>query len=310
VTISKQVKVLSLALIAFLSGFSVDASASVCGKADVITSLQSLKDQIVKELSTPKIVKVSLSNESSNRNFYKIDRNQTDMKIFNADGVITANPFSAKSQAIGSAVLISPCHVLTNRHVVKFFAEKAGASVESDSVKNLKVFFSAGQPKSCNTEQAFLDENVSGKPMEVGKTDAHNDDWAVVKLDRPITAEIEVPDFSRTSSIPEGYDVIKSGYPLGQMNDDVGFASVRLQHDRVVRKGSLGITELANKSFNGGLSGGSIRMYKLESGKVYPKIYGINIGGGKTLDMGDIYRSMSKATQDSIEFSRDGKTCK
>ena len=73
----------------------------------------------------------------------KVDRSQPFLDQVNAVGVITDAPLGANI-GYGSGVLISPCHVLTNAHVINKDARKG----------TIPVYVSLGQ-SSCESKNVF-----------------------------------------------------------------------------------------------------------------------------------------------------------
>jgi hypothetical protein len=321
----KTAKIIQSAGILTIALVSQTALAAVCnGLRPKINSFSEMRLVFASEMSRPEqggFQKVSLTempDGGSKNEFHTVDANEATLKPFNTDGIITVGKFNGKRIGHGSATLISPCHVLTNRHVVKFLTYNAkGLTSEQDQrvdrpdlfAKNAPVNFSYGQPKECKPGQQFLEQNLSGKTLEVGSSTQVHDDWAIVKLDRPVSSDTQIPDFNTSGAIGINTRIVMSGFPGNLMDDEMGFNSVRVRQGKVYSMSPYGVSKIYDTQLNRGNSGGTVRGYKDNRGAVIPTVYGINVGSGYILEMPQILKSMSSETYADIERARSTRSC-
>ncbi len=107
----------------------------------------------------------------------KVDRSQPFLNQVNAVGVISNTPIATSSE-YATAVLISPCHILTNAHaIVQEEARKGKAP----------VYVSLGQ-NTCESKNEFLHQDMQGKVIAIGNYKAKNkeiivaEDYAIVRI--------------------------------------------------------------------------------------------------------------------------------
>lgn len=107
----------------------------------------------------------------------KVDRSQPFLNQVNAVGVITDAPM-ATSTEYATAVLISPCHILTNAHAIAKDAAQKG---------NAPVYVSLGQ-NSCESKNEFSHQDMPGKVIAIGDYKVGDDevqvaeDYAIVRI--------------------------------------------------------------------------------------------------------------------------------
>ena len=87
----------------------------------------------------------------------KVDRSDKLLKQVDAVGIVTGLPLASATES-GSAVMISPCHVLISAH-----------SVDSDNARYGKspVYISVGQ-NTCDLQNEFLHQDVEGQVITMG----------------------------------------------------------------------------------------------------------------------------------------------
>ncbi len=144
-----------------------------------------------------------------------VDRTNPSYAETNAIGVVT----KPNSSGYGTGFLISPCHVLTNAHVVAMDRRKS--SVGS------KVKFSVGQDPSGEKQfteflvdgtvvaQGIIDhkEALKSKEYKPKKSDT-NTDWAVIKLSKPIGKKVGFLTYSQADyKHLKDLSVITAGFP-------------------------------------------------------------------------------------------------
>jgi V8-like Glu-specific endopeptidase len=131
----------------------------------------------------------------------------TQLKDFDSSGVISAYKYENESKTYynyGSAVLLSPCHVITNRHVV---TNKGTREVSAGH----QMFFNVGQA-SCDSQNHFREQNRSARLVAMGSDeDTTVADWAILKLDQPSQVQF-VPKMTDKATI-RGERLVMVGYP-------------------------------------------------------------------------------------------------
>ena len=107
----------------------------------------------------------------------KVDRSLPFLDQVNAVGVITDAPLGTNI-GYGSVVLISPCHVLTNAHLI----------IHEDARKGITpVYVSLGQ-NTCESKNEFLHQDMPGKVIAIGDHKINNknfrtaEDFAIVRI--------------------------------------------------------------------------------------------------------------------------------
>lgn len=107
----------------------------------------------------------------------KVDRSQPFLDQVNAVGIITDAPLGANI-GYASAVLISPCHILTNAHAIT--QEKARKGLTP-------VYVSLGQ-NTCESKNEFLHQDMPGKVIAIGNHIINKEetlvaeDYAIVRI--------------------------------------------------------------------------------------------------------------------------------
>ena len=101
----------------------------------------------------------------------KVDRSLPFLNQVNAVGVITAGS-ADNLKSYGTAVLISPCHVLINAH-----------AIANDSIKNgqAPILISLGQ-NSCDAKDAFTHKDIKGQVIASGNAADPASDYAIVEI--------------------------------------------------------------------------------------------------------------------------------
>ena len=107
----------------------------------------------------------------------KVDRSKPFLDQLNAVGIISDAPLGANI-GYASAVLISPCHILTNAHAIT--QEKARKGLTP-------VYVSLGQ-NTCESKNEFLHQDLPGKVIAMGnhkfdsKVSPVAEDYAIVRI--------------------------------------------------------------------------------------------------------------------------------
>lgn len=188
----------------------------------------------------------------------EIDRTAPEFKALNAIGVVQAEGQSF----FGSGFLISPCHVLTNKHVA--YANPQEAEVGAN------VRFSVGQ----SSTSQFSDADIAGKVIALGNYDnndaTRNGDWVVVKLSKSIGNKVgylpytQVKDPNKLVNRP----VLTVGFPGNRTNGGKDFS--KIYGDLNCKITNMNALEFLNHTCQntGGQSGSPI-LAKDSNGKYY-----------------------------------------
>lgn len=291
-TSSKNVTVIvSLMLyILFTSGYA--AAGSCENKADALQDMQQFAKKIADDIEgeIPKVLKVNFSSETAgilDHKFHKIDRSLPGFDQLNSVGIITGKPFSNSIQSYGSAVLISPCHVLTNRHVVAEAASGRGESLRIGT----NVYFSVGQQKSCDSKQQFGAQNLVGSVVDYGINESNDHDWAIVKL--KTKASVSPAELSG-APLTVGRLGVMAGYPHSEIKDQFGFEYLRAQYVKAINAKVTGLVGVSDTTFRPGLSGGgNFVLDSVDGSTLEAKLVGISVSaGGNTLSIKSIFSKM------------------
>lgn len=101
----------------------------------------------------------------------KVDRSLSFLNQVNSVGIVS-DTFLNEMRVYGTAVMISPCHVLINAHAAP--SKKASEGIEP-------VYISLGQ-SSCESNGNFLHQNMLGKVIAIGNKESNSTDYAVVRI--------------------------------------------------------------------------------------------------------------------------------
>lgn len=148
-----------------------------------------------------------------------IDRTKSQYTQLNGIGIVTV----PGENWYGTGFLVSPCHVLTNVHVVYNESEYEVKDPQDhrDLKIGKKIQFSVGQTDSTNYQ--FSNSNIDGKVVAVGKyngfSSTTNRDWVVIKLSTPVGREVGyIKFFQMTLKNMNNRAVITAGYPGARTN--------------------------------------------------------------------------------------------
>lgn len=302
--ITKQIAKLTLVALAAFAMAGV-AQASTCGLApEVLKDTQDLAAKIAADFKKdiPELKTVSLNSDNKPQvdlldgKFHKIDRSRPVLKQLDSVGVISEKSLLAGgTQVYGSAVLVSPCHVITNRHVVENIAKHKGTKLEVGN----EVNFSVGQSKTCDPKNPFLISDLQAKVLEFGKTEsgrAISGDWAIVKLSRPILNHEVKPAKVTTRKIGPGEYGMQVGYPGSEIKDQFGFAYLRGSYIEGKGGGLTGITTISDSRAHYGISGGGIFGWDVSNNnEVFVELTALTRGGKDTISMSSIINQMKES---------------
>lgn len=154
-------------MVFFIEMFSISAHAAgtcLSDKSDISEVTKKINQKLaVKYGKSPvenagKVVYVKDNvDEIYDEQELSVDRSLPFLNQLNAVGVITDSPI-ANSTGYATAILISPCHILTNGHsIVKDEAQKGKEP----------VYISLGE-NSCDSDNEFLHQDMPGEVLAFG----------------------------------------------------------------------------------------------------------------------------------------------
>lgn len=146
-----------------------------------------------------------------------VDRASSEYKQLNPIGIISVNGKTFD----GTGFLVSPCHVLTNAHVVFEDPKKAR--------NGTTLFFFAGQTGSA--QKPFSQTDVQGTVIDHGNIDGTfnttNSDWVVVKLSKSIGNDIGYISINQMDSAKMAQrQVVTAGFPVDRTNNGKDFSQM------------------------------------------------------------------------------------
>lgn len=318
----KMDRKLLVSAIALVMGFLfyTQDSDALCNP-DKIKQLQMDTKAFMKkiEAATPAglIVKAAYGDNSARQaimdgKFHAVDTQSSEiLKPLDAVGVVTAKAFDKAPNGYGSGILINPCFVLTNRHVVKGNAEDRGEQLAIGS----KQVFSVGQNKTCESDRPFREQNITGKVIDFGSSDMLDEDWAIIQLDKPVTT-VTAPKLTNAVS-HRGDLAIRVGFPfekINQANDPSKISAVRAQFDEVTTNvGGAGTISLRDQSYLPGLSGGGIfKITKNADQSASLRLFAIHGGADDNIEIEGIIEKMKangRGTLENIVKLRQNGSC-
>ena len=201
-------------------GIGANANADACGRQDTLRDSLEVARRI-KEFSQAGLDWTKRDHPSFDRKLLIVDRNGieikqtgakgeeivTQLKDFDSSGVISDYRYENESKTYynyGTAVLLSSCHVITNRHVV---TNKGTRKVSAGH----QMFFNVGQA-SCNSQNHFREQNRSARLVAMGSYEKKIvNDWAILKLDQPSQVQF-VPKMTDKATM-RGERLVMVGYP-------------------------------------------------------------------------------------------------
>lgn len=186
----------------------------------------------------------------------EVDRSTGEFKQLNGIGIISVDG----KKYDGSGFLVSPCHVLTNIHVV---------FDQQPAVKGKNVFFSVGQTGSAT--QPFLKTNVSGLVVAHGTSDdSISSDWVVIKLSKPVGNDVRyVPMYQMDSAQMVKHHVITAGFPADLATRDNNLSKMYGDLDcKVIGMNGFGHISHTCQT-TGGQSGSPMVIKSPKDGKYY-----------------------------------------
>ena len=129
----------------------------------------------------------------------KVDRSASFLKQVNSVGVVTNGP-AENPISYGTAVLVSPCHVLINAHAIVDQKVRDGQS---------PILISLGQ-NTCDSKDAFAHQDIKGQVVASGNANEPSSDYAIVRIHK--ISDIE-PALISTEYINKASPLMTVGFP-------------------------------------------------------------------------------------------------
>lgn len=240
--------------------------------------------------------------------FQRIDRSRQFLSTFNSVGVLTKSELQNQMPAAyGTAILISPCHVITAGHVA--------AIVDKE---NTGVHFSVGQSRCENTGSGEqFSKKSNGKVLLRGRLrPIQQDDPTKEHLEEDDFAIVETRNFTSVKptplskfGIPINRPVLLTGYPIGETRrGNGGFQNLYGTIVLPVSKDFNGVNRLNNvydqqgrrkvdSDVNqDGLSGGGIfTLERNKDGVPETRLAGLYIGDGVMVQTQKLIKKIENA---------------
>ena len=250
-----------IAIFMFLSTMEAQAAGTcLADKTDIAADMQKITQKLNLKYGNLKLQQVNGLktdlNEDLPDDFYndeqlKVDRSYKMLTTLNAVGVITDAPMDS-FEGYGSAVLISPCHVLVNAHAVTRKDAKLGKE---------NVYISLGQ-NNCNSKNEFLHQDMPGKVIAIGDLNEDSTkvraskDYAIVKIKQ--VSDIKPAEVS-TDFINMKDSLATVGFPFSTTYiQKSGLRYPTLNFTRKTSAEPAGTVKILNKADLPGASGAGI----------------------------------------------------
>ena len=250
-----------IAIFMFLSTMVAQAAGTcLADKTDIAADMQKITQKLNLKYGNLKLQQVNGLktdlNEDLPDDFYndeqlKVDRSYKMLTTLNAVGVITDAPMDS-FEGYGSAVLISPCHVLVNAHAVTRKDAKLGKE---------NVYISLGQ-NNCNSKNEFLHQDMPGKVIAIGDSNEDSTkvraskDWAIIRINQ--VSDIKAAEVS-TDFINMKDSLATVGFPFSTTYiQKSGLRYPTLNFTRKTSAEPDGTVKILNKADLPGASGAGI----------------------------------------------------
>lgn len=198
----------------------------------------------------------------------KVDRSLPFLNQLNAVGVISDAPMD-QIEEYGTAILISPCHVLTNAHAIKKEEARKG---------KVPVYVSLGQ-NSCEDNNEFLHQDMIGTVIAIGNDNYVAEDYAIVRISNVLDIKPVIVSIEYLSSADT---LMMVGFPLkSTYSQKTGFKYPTANFVRVNSIGLDGTFKLTNRTQRfGGSGSGLFVLDKDEEGRAKVILAGIHQSSG------------------------------
>ncbi len=254
----------------------------------LINKLTDLEKQDVSASENGKFIKAAYHPETAtalDHKFHKIDTTLPYFQDLSGVGVLTNTAYKnslSNLKGYGSATLIGSCYILTNRHVVETSFNGAVTAPK----KGQKFFYSAGKNSNCNSKDHFLVQDQEAQVVTFGNPNSEGygvaQDWALLKLSKPVTDKVRKVKIEDTPSISKGMLMLESGFPadeiLASADPENQFSQLHSEIVKIEHRKLTGTAVTSDSKVHHGISGGAATYNVYSNGYPTPYLGGINAG--------------------------------
>ena len=193
----------------------------------------------------------------------KVDRSLPFLNQINAVGVVTVGS-AEDPESYGTAVLISPCHVLINAH-----------AIANDSIKNgqAPILISLGQ-NSCDSKDAFTHKDIKGQVIASGNAVDPASDYAIVRI--PKISNID-PALISIEYLNRHKSLMTVGFPYkATFTQKAGFRYPTANFSRANGINPGGTFRILNRTDSAGGSGSGVFVLDENNGRPQVVLAGIH----------------------------------
>ncbi len=195
----------------------------------------------------------------------KVDRADSFLNQVDSVGVVT-NGSAAAPASYGTAVLVSPCHVLINAHSIVNQKTKDGQA---------SILISLGQT-TCDAKDAFAHQDIKGQVVASGDANNQSSDYAIVRI--PKVSDIK-PALISTEYILKSNSLMTVGFPYkATFAQKTGFRYPTANFSRATGVGADGTFSVLNTSDSSGGSGSGVFLMDNDNGRPQVVLAGIHRG--------------------------------
>ena len=193
----------------------------------------------------------------------KVDRSNPFLKQVNSVGVVT-NGSATDPKSYGTAVLVSPCHVLINAH-----------AIANNSIKNgqAPILISLGQ-NSCDSKDAFAHQDITGKVIASGNAADPASDYAIVRI--PKVSDID-PALISIEYLNRNKVLMTVGFPYkATLSQKTGFRYPTANFSKTNGINPDGTFRILNTTDSAGGSGSGVFVLDDDNGRPQVVLAGIH----------------------------------
>ena len=230
----------------------------------------------------------------------KVDRSLPFLNQVNAVGVVTVGS-AEDPESYGTAVLISPCHVLINAHAIKDEKTKNGES---------PILISLGQ-SSCNSKDAFAHQDIKGQVIASGNAEDPASDYAIVRIPRIYNID---PALISTEYLNIGESLMTVGFPYkATLSQKTGFRYPTANFSRANGINPGGTFRILNRTDSAGGSGSGVFILDEDNGRPQLVLTGIHRSqegiGLQTPAVLNLLKANNKALYNQLAKAIKTKSC-
>ena len=292
-------------MVLYIEMFSLSANAAgtcLSDKSDISEDTKKISQKLtvkygMSPVENPGGVKYVKGNvdEIYDEQELKVDRSLPFLNQVNTVGIITDEPMDTMTY-YATAVLISPCHILTNAHAIEKEEAQKG---------NAQVYVSLGQ-NSCESNNEFSHKDMPGKVIAIGDYKISDDevqvadDYAVIRIKNILDIK---PVVVATQYVTVADALMVVGFPhKATYTQKTGLRYPTANFQRMTGVGLDGTFETTNTSRSKGGSGsGLFLMGADEQGKAKVFLAGVHQGeGGRGVQTAEIVRRLRKSNPKAL----------